>query len=1218
MDTDRLQRAWSRTLGPGADWETLSAAASYRPPGASAAAASDDDDEQTAPTLDDAAAGSALLQAEEIAGYRAVSELGRGGMGVVWRARQSSLQREVAVKSLLPNADTEARQRFLSEARLTSWLEHPNIVPVHDLLNHDGPRPCLAMKLVDGQPWSSQLRNGPAEDLEPQLEILIQVCHAVAFAHSRGVVHLDLKPDNVMLGAFGEVQLMDWGLAVRLEAQPGGERLGTQITRPCGTPAYMAPELANGDGEHIGLHTDVYQLGGILCRLLSGRSPHGGRRFIEAITRAATGAPPELPAEAPEELARLCRHALAADPQERPARVEDFQSGLRTYLRHSQSLAIAARATVTLARCQTRAQAPGTVPHELYSSFAEAVAGFREARRLWEANEPAHAGEQRARQAWARAALAHDDLGLAAAQLDELEEHAEPELRARLLARRRYLEKRERTRRLLKLGLLISCLLLVASLLLTIDRNLKIDSQNQALRQANEQELAQRNKAQDREEIARGLLLSMLGEVHAKLVAAGDSHTHAAAAELLVAASQGLERLAASNPGSNNYLWDLARAHFYMGDAQRSVFGDPEAARRELTAVVAMLSGADRSELDPEARLGLIDQTCWQLAQLALQADSLTVVEQWHQLALDNAAQLLARDASNHVAKVAQINHLAGRAEVRRLQGRPQASAQLYTQAWESYQAVCARAPAPLELGIQSAVFRGAVALAEQGELEAARAFAEQGLERARQRLALTPNNAHRQLDLSLALHIRILVSELAREIGSWTELSSEMTALLRPLQQRDPGNKAAAVNLASALHHQARCLLAQGRGDDALEPLSEATRSGRELCARYPQDLDLLRDLSFRLAAMAEIFWNHGQLAEARPLLEECLRLRRQLGQDSSELRLQRELCLALRDLGRLLVDLGEEDSAFPLFQESIERMRRLLAAFPDHPQVRFDFSQDHESLASAHHKASRLEEAALEYARCRIIRQELWQQTGLPIYRAALSETLAHEGLTWASLGEMGRAEELLQRARELAEQRVADDEGDLDARRMLGTALCSLAWLAEERGELLTGLANIERSQQLLEPLIERDAQARNVWQAGRHLLRSLLHQLMAADLLEPRTAEEHMLHGHVLLERAAFEEAVEAFAAAEAEGAAALDSWLSPMLAAGQAHGRAAPDKAAQYAERGLRWLALYLESQALLRAAGDSQALAQWQNLRDVAVELQSLRALPEFGRLFAE
>jgi serine/threonine-protein kinase len=287
-------------------------------------------------------------QAPGVPGYEILGELGHGGMGVVYRARHLPLQRLVALKLLRAEYRglSELERRFLEEAQLTGQLQHPGIPPVHEVgVLADG-RPFLAMKLIQGHTLADLLRErpSPAGDLPRFLDIFEQVCQTMAYAHARAVIHRDLKPANIMVGAFGEVQVMDWGLAKvlrKVEADkeqeqcaesPAGDsslfphpsslpktRAGTVL----GTPAYMGPEQARGEIGSVDRRADVFGLGAILCEILTGQPPYLGDSGRDVQCRAARGDVEEAQARlaacgADAELLDLARACLAAAPESRP------------------------------------------------------------------------------------------------------------------------------------------------------------------------------------------------------------------------------------------------------------------------------------------------------------------------------------------------------------------------------------------------------------------------------------------------------------------------------------------------------------------------------------------------------------------------------------------------------------------------------------------------------------------------------------------------------------------------------------------------------------------------------------------------------------------------------------------------------------------------------------------------------------------------------------
>jgi serine/threonine protein kinase len=249
--------------------------------------------------------------------YEIHDKIDQGGMGAVFRARDRELDREVALKVLhaLPD-NAEAQARTTAEARITARLEHPGIVPVHDAGVLPDGRYFYAMKLVRGKRLDEQV--GRMTPLPERLQLFLKICDAVAFAHAHGILHRDLKPQNVMVGPFGEVLVLDWGVA---------KDVGTGQASPglvLGTPGYMAPEQAVGDS--VDERADVYALGAILhFLLLAGRPP-----VIDAA--GAVTHPRRFDCAIPRPLEAVCLKALAADRAARYAAVTDLNADVADFL----------------------------------------------------------------------------------------------------------------------------------------------------------------------------------------------------------------------------------------------------------------------------------------------------------------------------------------------------------------------------------------------------------------------------------------------------------------------------------------------------------------------------------------------------------------------------------------------------------------------------------------------------------------------------------------------------------------------------------------------------------------------------------------------------------------------------------------------------------------------------------------------------------------------
>ena len=283
--------------------------------------------------------------------YEYVRDIGAGGVGSVHCVRDRMLLRQVALKILDPVLARNPIQveRFVNEAQINAQLEHPNIVPVHEIvLAPEGPK-YFTMKLVEGvnlHDWivTAGRPAGSVEDLHDMIAAFLKVCDALAFAHSRGVIHCDLKPGNVMVGSYGEVYLMDWGLARLRDAS---RRSGITVSsteggpssprgRVLGTPGFMAPEQAHGREAEYSERTDVFGLGAVLFAILTGRSPFSGADLEEALARARACEitfPPANPLHLPPRLCRIAARAMERDPAQRYATVLELKADVESFLR---------------------------------------------------------------------------------------------------------------------------------------------------------------------------------------------------------------------------------------------------------------------------------------------------------------------------------------------------------------------------------------------------------------------------------------------------------------------------------------------------------------------------------------------------------------------------------------------------------------------------------------------------------------------------------------------------------------------------------------------------------------------------------------------------------------------------------------------------------------------------------------------------------------------
>lgn len=282
--------------------------------------------------------------------YGEFQYLDEGGIKIIHRCRDLKTGREIAMASLKKTAKDREKELFLKEARLTAALQHPNIIPLHDLGLKDQ-QPWFTMKLVSGASLEQVLRNlkdGKSQQLSKlneRLDAFMKICDAVAYAHSRGVLHLDIKPDNIQISDYGDVLLCDWGLAKVMASICDEELLECYTFNPKeadltidglvkGTPGYMAPEQTRLIKLKKGLHTDIFSLGCVLYKILTLEKPFKGADVLAIMNNTVKGnfpKPTEIQPDIPSSLEAVCLKALAPDPQDRYKNVLDLQKEILDY-----------------------------------------------------------------------------------------------------------------------------------------------------------------------------------------------------------------------------------------------------------------------------------------------------------------------------------------------------------------------------------------------------------------------------------------------------------------------------------------------------------------------------------------------------------------------------------------------------------------------------------------------------------------------------------------------------------------------------------------------------------------------------------------------------------------------------------------------------------------------------------------------------------------------
>jgi len=357
--------------------------------------------------------------------------IGEGGMGIVKSALQRSLDRHVAIKTTHPGASAENAERMLREAWVTGWLEHPGVVPVYDIVKDENGAPVVVMRRIQGTTWDVAIKDpgwaeaqGARDLFEQNLRVLVRVCEIVEFAHSKGVLHRDVKPANVMLGSFGEVYLLDWGLALALnDAAAMHLPRAAQIRELAGTLAYIPPEMTGIVDAPLDERADVYLLGAVLFEIAVGNPPHHRATMAGAIESIAAS-PPKVPETVPRRIAAMCTRAMQKDTAARYPTVASFRYDVLDYLRSRDSEHLVAAAEQALAELRI-ACSKKEARRRVYDLYGKCRFGFREALRAWPENEAAARGLSAAAEAMIEHELSRDPR-VAAALLDEAVTDTEP------------------------------------------------------------------------------------------------------------------------------------------------------------------------------------------------------------------------------------------------------------------------------------------------------------------------------------------------------------------------------------------------------------------------------------------------------------------------------------------------------------------------------------------------------------------------------------------------------------------------------------------------------------------------------------------------------------------------------------------------------------------------------------------------------------------------
>ncbi|MCB2153297.1 protein kinase [bacterium] len=844
--------------------------------------------------------------------------IGKGGFGEVWQALQSSLGRVIAIKRLREDRFLESRDdpgssrqmeiTFRQEAFTTARLDHPNIVPIYDLGVDDEGRPMLAMKLVRGRPWDELLiadaELPPREFLDRHLPILIDTAQAVAFAHSRGIIHRDLKPSQVMVGDYGEVLLMDWGLSViydleranSTEDRPIDARLGMTLesaSNPCGTVAFMAPEQTEDTAKNIGPWTDVYLLGGTLYYLLTLRFPHGAPDVQGAFRQAMLGevTPAQMRApnrEIPAELAELCSRALAPNRAERLESAEAFLQALRDF----QSGASKRRESEAIVGTIERRLSAGLAS---YRDFGECENELARAIGLWGENRAARQLQDRVLQGHTELALRNGDLMLARVLAERLEHTPEAvALFANVEAAERRSRHHQTQRRVLIRATVVLCVVLAF---------LAVFAYRRAIMAQNEREKA---------DISRQLAENALGQ----------SRKKAAEAER--------ER-------------DLAHD-----------------SRRRAEDLMSFMLVDLREELEPLNRLDILDQvamksldyfedlpaeeftpTAWQqrvlslrqIGQVLLNQGKLSEADDAFKQAQDLMGQLIESDPENLSYKRDYATILGQVAHVRYMQGELDEALNLNRQAREMLNGLANDAETRRALAERLA--QGVDFELDAGNLETATELQQNALEIQR---GLTAENPDSTADRSRLAEYESQLSDIQERLGLLAdaiETQEDALAIIEELSAQDPTNPNLLHSLAGAYSEYAGLLRQGGRMEEALDYSRKCLDVFEPLAKADTANLDWQHRLGvfdLQLAVFEEI---SGQITPARDRYQDAIDVLEALvARDPENMLWRFDLGRAHQFLADLLVNQRQGDEALLHANKAQGIYSSLVEAAPENAQ--------------------------------------------------------------------------------------------------------------------------------------------------------------------------------------------------------------------------------------------------------------------------------------------
>ncbi len=878
--------------------------------------------------------------------YTWLSEVGKGGLGQVWLARDNELVREVALKEVkagMSAASQQAMRRLIKEAQITGQLQHPNIVPVYEV--NRGARPFYTMKLVRGETLTKAIRahheRRKAGQLDPLslpklLNVFVKICEALAYAHSRGVIHRDLKPENIILGEYGEAIVLDWGLAKQVSSADEDslpvvltEEAASDQTRAGATPGtlpYMAPEQARGRVDQMDAQTDIYGLGAILFEILIGEPPHKLKETTNANGAApSSGRPSRIDAylkqisDEPSPIAKerdpsvhvvlnaICEKAMAYSKAQRYATAKDLAADVQRFLADEPVSVLREPLSIRAQRWMKnhRTLVATTAATLLIGSVSLGVLAAVMSRHATEVSEK--------------------NLQLQAANTKERE--------ASTLATERAEIAREQSQ--LALATLNAVIFDLTNSLENVAGGAEV--RNQLLSTALPQLKKVSSQFAEKSAVDRNTMYALIHLADTILILGQGSHDVAA-----------LDNATGDRTGKEvgNSPVEIAkglyeRAH-EIGQQLATAAPDDENAKRDLSVSFSKLG-------EVFLRLGRTD-----------------VAHQHFEDGLKISRSLAESDPKD-ADKQRDLSILSSKlGDVLLKLGRTDEAVKLFEDSFQVRDTLLKanRSDVQRQRDVAASHDRLGTVFLKLGRTGDALREYENSLQLNRGVAQADPRDTQKQRDLAVS-HSKLgdVFLRLGRQADALVQFETDLK-ISRELTTADPRDAQKQRDLAVACDRLGDLFLMLGRTDDAVTQLEDAAKIRRTLAQADPRDVQRQRDLFVSISKLGDVCLALGKTKEAVVQFEDALRRNRELvAADPSDIQQQRDLSISLERLGDVLLTLERMSEALQLFEESAKITRGLADADPRDAQKQRDLSLTHNKLGNVFIKLGRNAEAVQSF---------------------------------------------------------------------------------------------------------------------------------------------------------------------------------------------------------------------------------------------------------------